>query len=107
LRDIKKEMEIDDPMELQGVACDGNQDMMVVAIIEEYIRAGFTTNEVFRLFKDPFYPTLNRAFLKMGSKYIYERIDETAKKCGIFIFESKETDEPVPATLFRKGGENE
>jgi ketol-acid reductoisomerase len=102
--ELKKEVETDDPMELTGVVCNGDPDIMVIAIIEEYMRAGHTSEEVFELFKNPFYPTLHQALYRKGFESIRKEIEETAKRIGIFKFETTESVEPVPVTLFRKEG---
>jgi len=81
-----KEPEFDDPMELNGVVCDGDPDVMIDCVIEEYLRMGWSPAEVFRLFQSPFYPLLHAVMRTRGAEPVRRRIEQVRARCGVFRF---------------------
>ena len=70
-----KEFELDDPLELVGVGLeeppdDAALDEMACSIVEEYMRMGWTGDNILRLFRNPaFHMTHNILRLK-GEAYV-------------------------------------
>jgi hypothetical protein len=112
-----KKVESDDPMELQGVACGGDPDVMISVIITEYLHDGWTAENILKLFSDPFYPTLHQAYLRKGADAIQAQISDQAKSTGVFNTTTTETEEPIPMSFLKndprtkiidpKGADNE
>ena len=72
----KDEFEPDDPMELVGVGLPvGGEREMVLAVIDEYVRLGFSGEEIVSLFRDPCYTMTNRIFRELGEAYVRECVD--------------------------------
>ncbi len=87
---FKKQPEADDPMELRGVACDGDLDFMIDCIIEEYLRMGWAADHILRLFELPSYPVLHQFLRARGVDAVHDKIEETSRRCGVFRFRTTE-----------------
>ena len=101
-----KELENDDPMELQAVQLDGDPGYMIDCIVEEYARMGWTAAEIFPLFQSPRYPVLYGLFRTLGAEAIRRRLDEVTTRCGVFrarTFEAPETPELVTIAPLTEG----
>jgi len=61
-----KEAESDDPMMLAAAFVPGGLDAMSEAVVEEYSQMGMTTDEIFELFKSPFYAATHRYYRLRG-----------------------------------------
>ncbi len=79
-----KELEYDDPLELQGVQVDGDPAFMIDCVTEEYARLGWSSQQILQLFQSPDYPFLHQMFQAMGATVVQERIDRVIGRCGVF-----------------------
>ena len=102
---LKKQPEAGDPMELRGVACDGDLDSMIDCIIEEYARMGWAADRVLCLFESPLYPVLHRFLRARGVEAVHNKIEETTRRCGVFRFRT--TEAPPDAELVQIDPANE
>ena len=105
-----KELEIDDPMELQGVQCDGDPDYMIECVTEEYMRMGWPPEQILPLFESPFYPLLHQLMQARGVEAIRRSIEGVAARSGVFRFrtlEAPESPELVQITSLRQGGRHD
>ncbi|OFY67107.1 MAG: hypothetical protein A3H98_08240 [Bacteroidetes bacterium RIFCSPLOWO2_02_FULL_36_8] len=74
----EKKFEDDDPMLLNAVIMeDVNPEIQVKIVIEEFIISGFSKDEIFSLFTNPFYRGANLLYKKVGK----ERVEEMIKEC--------------------------
>ena len=88
-----KEFESDDPMELQGIWIDGDPNYMLDCVVEEYLRLGWPPEQILRLFESPSYPVLHQMLRARGGEALRARIQQIAKRCGVFRFRTSEPPE--------------
>lgn len=73
----KDEVDADDPMELCGAPmCAEDERGMVEAVIDEYVRMGFSPAEVLTLFTSPHYAMTHRIWTQHGEAYVRACIDD-------------------------------
>lgn len=70
----KDEFDIDDPMEMVGVAIEGSFDEMADALVDEFILMHFDEEGLWKLFRNPFYRSTHAVLLKKGEGYVAELI---------------------------------
>ncbi len=87
---LRKEFEADDPMEMQGLQCDGDPDFMITCVAEEYLGLGWTPAQVFNLYESLDYPVLYSLLQLKGAAAIRCLIDRAAARCGVFRFRTVE-----------------
>ena len=105
-----KELESDDPMQLDAVQCDGDPDYMIDCVAEEYARLGWPVEAILSLFESPFYPTLHVMLRARGTDAIRRRIEAVVARCGVFrvrTFEAPEASELVTIAPLGQGGSQE
>ncbi len=71
----KKEFEPEDPMELVGVRFEQQPDAeafdeMACSIVEEYMRMGWTGENILRLFHNPAFKLTNNILQQRGEEYV-------------------------------------
>lgn len=66
----KDEFDLDDPMEMVGVAIEGSFDDMADALIDEYILMNFDEEALWQLFRNPFYRSTHAILLEKGEEYV-------------------------------------
>lgn len=71
----KKEFEPEDPMELVGVTFEQQPDdkafdEMACSIVEEYMRMGWTGENILRLFHNPAFKLTNNILQQRGEEYV-------------------------------------
>lgn len=66
----KDEFDVDDPMEMVGVAIAGNFDEMADALVDEFILMHFDEEALWALFKNPFYRSTHAILLEKGEDYV-------------------------------------
>ena len=102
-----KELESDDPMELQAIQCDGDPEYMIDCVAEEYARMGWSSEQILQLFESPAYPFLYSMVRARGSESIRRRIEKVVGRCGVFrarTLEAPEEPELVTLAPLREGG---
>ena len=87
---LKKRVEPEDPMELRGVAFDGDPDFMIDCIVEEYARLGWSPAKILPLFESPFYPVLHGLYRARGAESIRRSVEEVVQRCGVFHFDTRQ-----------------
>jgi hypothetical protein len=73
----------DDPLELSGIEVEGDPEVMLDCIVEEYARMGCGADDILRMFDDPFFQGpygLTRAF---GRDYVRLRVQGVLRRCGV------------------------
>jgi hypothetical protein len=97
---LKKEVEADDPMELQGIQFDGDPGYMIDCVVEEYARIGWPAEEILGLFESPGYPVLRLLLESRGKEGIRRSIERVVARCGIFRSRTVEApEEPHLVTI--------
>jgi hypothetical protein len=70
----KDEFDLDDPMEMIGVAIEGRFDEMADAMVDEFILMHFDEEGLWSLFRNPFYRSTHAVLLEKGEEYVSDLI---------------------------------
>ncbi len=80
---IKKESEPDDPIEMIGMEIPNQSEEqlrdMALCFAEEFVREGWTEEELMKLFKNPFYHGPHLVWEQKGDDYVKAVINEAIK----------------------------
>ena len=80
---MAKEFALDDPMELVGTllpAEAGQLEAMAEALVEEYVRLGWSERRLMTLFVNPTFLATHNIFRQKGEAYVLELIRRTLAK---------------------------
>jgi hypothetical protein len=77
-----RELLPDDPMEMTGFQVPGDSDLMLRILVEEYARAGWGTDSLMELARDPNYRAFHGFLRTMGENALLARIREIMARCG-------------------------
>ncbi len=96
-----KTPQADDPMQLKAGLLEGNPQAMLEGLIEEYARMGWNADQIARLFEQPFFAATHGLTRRFGREAIRACIDQTLQRCGVFRFDTTESQPVVesPACL--------
>lgn len=83
-----KPAEPDDPMRLRAELVEGNPQVMLEGLIEEYARMGWDAGQIARIFEDPFFGVTHALASRLGGEAIRDCIEETLQRCGVFHFDT-------------------
>ena len=81
----KDEFDFEDPFELNGIAFLSHEDTtndMAECFTEEFMRMGYSHQQVLALFRNPHYLGPNMAFEKRGEPFIRDLITEVFARWG-------------------------
>jgi hypothetical protein len=81
----KDEFDLEDPMELQGMALLTSEDTseaMTECFVEEFMRMGYDAKRIFALFRNPFYIGMNMVLQNRGEAYVRGVIEEVFARWG-------------------------
>jgi hypothetical protein len=81
----KDEFDIEDPLELNGVAFvteEDTTDAMCECFIEEFMRLGHSPEQILALFRNPNYLGMSMVLEKRGEQFIRDRIAEVFARWG-------------------------
>ncbi len=81
----KNEIDPSDPMELVGVTMPASSeavDEMGLAFTEEFLRMGYSPEQVLMFFKNPFYRGPNQVYTLRGEQAVQAIIHEACRKWG-------------------------
>jgi hypothetical protein len=92
-----REVMPDDPMTLCATPVEGDPDLLVRAVVQEYAWMGWDAEQIAALFRDPFYPMLHGLRRALGEAGVRERIDAVFRLCGVFRFRATVREEPDDA----------
>jgi len=77
----KAKYDPDDPMELVGVAVPASPDAldaMARVFADEFLRIGYSPDQILGLFEDPFYRAPNQVYVACGEQFVREIINDLA-----------------------------
>ncbi len=83
---VKKRAEPDDPMELMGVAMptdpDGDEAMAVMAesLADEFLRIGYSQEQVMQMFRDPFFRMTHEIWRVWGEEKVRAVVNTVARR---------------------------
>ena len=75
-------IEAGDPMTMTGDATPGDPELMLTILVEEYVSLGMKSDEIMRLFDDPFYGATANLKRLLGADRVRTRINEIVRDCG-------------------------
>ena len=84
-------VEPDDPMNLHGVEVDGDPEIMLRMLVEEYARMGFGLDELLDLCRQPFYVGMHGLLQFYGEEELTQRLRGILARCGVFSVATRET----------------
>ena len=90
-----REVMQDDPMDLHVTMAEGDPDLLLRSIVQEYAWIGWDADQIAALFGDPFYPMLYGLRQALGEAGVRQRIDAVLHRCGVFRFQSTVLEQPV------------
>jgi hypothetical protein len=98
-------VEPDDPMSLYATPVEGDPDLMLRAVVQEYAWLGWDAEQVLALFRDPFYPLLNDLRDALGEDALRERISALFRFAGVYRFRAtvREAPEEIEPELVQIG----
>ena len=88
----KNEFDLEDPLELNGVALLTDEDTtnaMCECFIEEFMRMGYQPAQILALFRNPQYLALNRIIESRGEQFVRDRIREVFARWGRSVEKSE------------------
>ncbi len=82
-----KPLEVDDPMLLRGQSVEGDPEIMLASLVEEFASMGWDATAIVELFERPFFQATSRLRDLFGPDEIRLRIEDVLKRCGVQRFE--------------------
>lgn len=95
-------VEPEDPMNLHGVEVDGDPEIMLRMLVEEYARLGWGTEEIMQLAGDPFYVAFYGLVQHFGHEGVRSRVAAVLRRVGVSRVRMVEA--PAPETLVQLTG---
>jgi hypothetical protein len=72
-----------DPMEISGIEVEGDPQVMLECIIEEYARMGADADAIMRMFNDPYFQGPHGLTRVYGRQFIRYRVEQILDRCGV------------------------
>lgn len=83
---LARDAEAEDPFELSGQVSEGDPEVMLECLLQEFLWMGYGAEALWRLFDHPNYPLLTGLRERFGDAAIKNRIDDLVARCGIPTF---------------------
>lgn len=90
-----REVQPDDPMNLHGVEVDGDPEIMLRMLVEEYARMGCGLEELMDLCRQPFYVGFHGLLQFYGEPELTRRVSGILSRCGVFRVAMREATPPL------------
>jgi hypothetical protein len=87
-------VEADDPMALHAISLEGDPEVMLRCVVQEYAWMGCDGAQILSLFRDPFYPALHELLNLYGEAGLRDRVDRLLQQTGVFQFQAVVSEEP-------------
>jgi hypothetical protein len=87
-------VEPEDPMTLHAVMAEGDPEVMLQCLVQEFAWMGWDTERILALFRDPFYPALHQLGRRYGEAGIRARVTALLGRMGVFCCQEEVRDEP-------------
>lgn len=81
---LTREIEQEDPMELIAMSVQGDPDVMLECMVQEFAGLGWNTEQLLMLFQSPDYPVLNQLLAALGESEVRRRVQIILGQVGIF-----------------------
>ena len=87
-------VEPEDPLNLFGFEIEGDPDLMLRMIVEEYARIGYDSEAVMELTRNPFYQAMHGLWQLLGEETLRRRVDGILARCGVLRTSWREAPPP-------------
>lgn len=84
-------VEPEDPLNLHGVEVDGDPEIMLRMLVEDYARMGCGLDDLLNLCQQPFYVGFHGLLQFYGEAELTRRISGILSRCGVFHVVTRET----------------
>ena len=78
-----RQVEPEDPLNLFGYEIDGDPELMLTMLVEEYARMGYDGDALMELARNPFYQALHGLWQTVGETELRGRINRILARCGV------------------------
>ena len=75
--------EPEDPLHLNAATVEGNPEIMLACLVEEYARMGMNRQQIQELFDRPFFRATHGLKLLFGEGGLQKRIGQILGRCGV------------------------
>ena len=86
-------MEAEDPLQLNALELDGDPDVLLTCIVEEFARMGWDAEMILRNFSQPEFQGPYRLLKRLGPEGARERVEQILARCG--VWRMREVQQPV------------
>ena len=80
---MSKPLGPDDPMELTGAKLEGDVELMIDSIVEEYAGIGWGETEILRIFSRPFFQSTYNLARAVPPGQLLDRVRRVLGRCGV------------------------
>jgi hypothetical protein len=87
-------VEPEDPLTLNATLVEGDPEVMLMCLVQEYAWMGWGLEEMLELFRDPFFPALHHLWQMWGEEGVRERITNCLRETAVFRCQGTVRDEP-------------
>ena len=99
-------MEADDPMLLNAQQIDGDPEVMLTCLVEEFARMGSSSEEILAMFDNPFFQATAGLKQLYGEEGVRMRVQDVLARCGVLRIRARVTkqDEELAPIALTVGG---
>jgi hypothetical protein len=100
-------MEVEDPLQLNALELDGDPEVLLTCLVEEFARMGWDADAILRTFSQEEYQGPHRLLKRLGPERARQRVEQIIARCGVWKMRTVES-APVEAPSSRAasvGGE--
>lgn len=88
--------EAEDPLAFEAISLQGDPELMLQCVVQEYAWMGWEAEQILGLFRDPFYPALRELWDRYGEAELRQRIAGLLQQTGVFHFQVSIREEAEP-----------
>lgn len=91
---LSRDAEAEDPMELLANPVQGDPEVMLHCILEEFAWMGMDAEQLIGLFRDPNYPVLNQLLEHFGDTEVHAQVQSLLGRVGVVRFREVVNEDP-------------
>jgi hypothetical protein len=81
---------------MHAISLEGDPEVMLECLVQEYAWLGWSAYEILALFEDPAYPALAELHRRFGAAGLRERVAQRLGTAGVFQVRVTESDQADP-----------
>jgi hypothetical protein len=93
---LTRAVEPEDPMELVATPVEGDPDVMLECLVQEFAWMGWDAEQLMGLFRNSSYPVLNQLLRHYGDKDVRRRVEAILGRFGRLRFRETIVEDPDP-----------